>query len=214
MGRFRHSPNLGPDPDPGPGRAGRRRWGGSSRPWRAERARSGRGKERAGGGSSGCGDMAARGSAGDAALRRAAEQWLLWDKVRGGDQQEPSGASESSLPLGAVGAEAEGGLPVTQVPGGGGDREAGLRSARRRGAILRFYFVSVLGAVTALLGTFPPALKALSQRGAPVPPLPPRRSEGPGSCGRAELRFSRCPPPGAACTAAPSVTYQAAPPAV
>lgn len=28
--------------------------------------------------------MAARGSAGDGALRRAAEQWLLWDKVRGG----------------------------------------------------------------------------------------------------------------------------------
>lgn len=41
--------------------------------------------------------MAARSSAGDAALRRAAEQWLLWDKVR-------DGGTAGALPGGTAGA--------------------------------------------------------------------------------------------------------------
>lgn len=98
-------------PGPGPGgRSGTERSG-------AERANSGRGKER-GGGSGGGGGMAARPSAGDGAVRRAAEQWLLWDKVRGGG----GGPAGPSLPRGEGGCRGGRGLPVTQGLTGWGRR--------------------------------------------------------------------------------------------
>lgn len=102
-----HDLGRGPDPDPGAGRRAGRGWGGPGRPGGrsgAERVRSGRGKERSGAGSGGSG-MAARGSAGDAALRRAAEQWLLWDKVRGGSGQAGGGG----VAMGAQAGEGSGG---------------------------------------------------------------------------------------------------------
>lgn len=75
----------GPGPALTPARAGGRGGGGAARrAGGAERERSGRGRERSRAGRLGGSGMAARGSAGDAALRCAAEQWLLWDKVRGG----------------------------------------------------------------------------------------------------------------------------------
>lgn len=125
----RASPVPGPDPGPGLGPGAGRRWGGPARarPRRAERngaersgaerANSGRGKER-GGGSGGGGGMAARPSAGDGAVRRAAEQWLLWDKVRGGG----GGPAGPSLPRGEGGCRGGRGLPVTQGLTGWGRR--------------------------------------------------------------------------------------------